>query len=276
MNYSRSGISYRNGKRELLMKVIATANLRGGVGKTATAHALGAGLAKRSYKILFIDLDSQGSLTHDLAADRSGLNSMDMLIGSAPVEEILQHKEAWDIIPATTALAAADLALVSTGKEYRLKEALQPVSSRYDFCIVDTPPALNILTVNALTAATGAIIPAQAEIHSLQGIGLLNETLKQVKRYCNRELVIYGILLTRFKGRALLSQDMRANIESAAEALHTKVFSTPIRECISVAEAQAYQQDIFTYAPKSNAAKDYTALIKEVLEDMKGDKNNGY
>ena len=256
------------------MRIITVVNRRGGVGKTATAHAIGAGLAQQGYKVLFIDLDSQTNLTYDLAADHSRkhpYSAMDLLTGAATADKAIQNKAKWDLIPASAALATADAVITATGKEYRLKEALQPISGLYDFCIVDTPPALNILTVNALTAATGAIIPAQAEIHSLQGIGLLAETIEQVKRYCNKDLRIYGIVLTRYNGRAILSQDMKANLEAAADQLGTKLYSTPIRECISLKEAQAMQQDIFTYAPKSNAAKDYTALVNEIIEDLKGE-----
>lgn len=255
------------------MRIIAVVNRRGGVGKTATAHALGAGLAHWGYKVLFVDLDSQTNLSYDLAADqlRHKYNTMDLITGAVPADKVIQHKAQWDLIPASPALATADAVLTATGKEYRLKEALQPISGEYDFCIVDTPPSLGIATVNALTAAAGAIIPAQAEIHSLQGIGLLAETIDQVKRYCNRDLQICGIVITRYSGRAILSQDMKANLEAAAGQLGTKVYRSPIRECISLKEAQAVQQDIFTYAPRSNAAKDYTELVKELLEDLKGE-----
>lgn len=255
------------------MNIIAVVNRRGGVGKTATAHAIGAGLAQRGYKVLFVDLDSQTNLSYDLAADQSRhrYSSLDLLTGAARPEQVIQNKAAWDLIPAAPALATADAVLTATGKEYRLKEALEPIKGRYGFCVVDTPPALNTLTVNALTAADGAIIPAQAEIHSLQGIGLLAETIGQVRRYCNRDLKVYGIVLTRYNGRAILSQSMKKNLNEMAQALETKVFSSSIRECISVKEAQAVQQDIFTYAPKSNAAKDYAALIDELLQDLKGE-----
>ena len=247
------------------MKILTVVNRRGGVGKTATAHAIGAGLAHLGYKILFIDLDSQTNLSYDLAADQNKHSSMDLLTGEAKAAEIIQHKDKWDLIPASPELATADAILNKTGKEYRLREALEPVSSLYDYCVIDTPPALNTLTVNALTAATMAIIPAQAEIHSLQGIGLLYESIQQVQRYCNKDLKISGILITRYKGRAILSKDMVANIEAVAEQLGTKVYSTPIRECISLAEAQACQQDIFSYAPRSNAARDYAALLAEII-----------
>ena len=134
----------------------------------------------------------------------------------------------------------------------------------YDYIIIDTPPALGTLTVNALTACAGAIIPAQAEIHSLQGIGLLNDAIEAVKKYCNRDLYIKGIVITRYNGRTVLSKDMRDNLEAIAAQLHTKVFKEPIRECISIKEAQAAQQSIFEYAPRSNAARDYMALIDEL------------
>lgn len=258
------------------MNIIAIVNRRGGVGKTATAHAIGAGLAHLGYKILFVDLDSQTNLSYDLAADQSRFSAMELLTGAAAADQVIQHKPKWDLIPASPALSTADAVITSTGKEYRLKEALEPVSALYDFCIIDTPPALNTLTVNALTAATGAIIPAQAEIHSIQGIGLLNETIEQVKRYCNKDLCLYGIVITRYNGRAILSQDMRSNLEAAADQLGTKVYSTPIRECIALKEAQATQQDIFTYAPASNAAKDYAALLAEILEGKSGTAESVY
>lgn len=247
------------------MNIITTVNRRGGVGKTVTAHAIGAGLAHLGNKVLFIDLDSQSNLSYDLAANIDGYSAMDLLTREAPADSIIQHKGKWDVIPASPSLATADAVITATGKEYRLKEALEPIAALYDYCIVDTPPALNTLTVNALTAATGAIIPAQAEIHSLQGVGLLYETIEQVRRYCNRDLLIYGILLTRYSGRAILSKDMKSNLEAAANQLGTKVYSTPIRESITIKEAQASQQDIFTYAIRSNAAKDYTAVIAELM-----------
>lgn len=254
------------------MKIIAIVNRRGGVGKTATAHALGAGLRKRGYKVLFIDLDSQTNLTYDAGAKAGAFSAMDLLTGNAAIDQIIINAPQGDIVPASPALAGADLVINETGKEYRLKEALVPVSGIYDFAIIDTPPALGTITTNALTAANAAIIPAQAEIHSLQGIGLLNETITAVKKYTNPALAVDGILLTRYNGRAVISKDMRDNLESIAAALQTRLYKTPIRECVSIKEAQARQQDIFSYAPRSNAAKDYTAFIDEFLQGRKDGK----
>jgi chromosome partitioning protein len=246
------------------MEVIAIVNRKGGVGKTATAQALGAGLIKKGCSVLYIDLDSQTNLTYGLGADAGGLSSMDVLAGDATAQEAIQHTQQGDVIAGAEALAGADAAIDGTGKEYRLKEALEGL--QYDYCIIDTPAALGTLTVNALTAADSVIIPVQAEVYSLQGIGQLSKTIETVKKYCNRNLYIRGILITRYNGRAIISRDMQANLEDAAQQLKTRLYSTPIRECVSIKEAQASQQDIYSYAPRSNAAKDYAAFIEEFTE----------
>lgn len=189
------------------------------------------------------------------------------MTGNKSAQEVIQHTEGGDIIPAHPELALSDVLLKDTGKEYRLKEELEPIKGSYDYIIIDTPPALGILTVNALTACDSAIIPAQAEVHSLQGLGLLNSTIDAVKKYTNPALIIRGILLTRYNKRTIISQDMKQLLENAAEEMGTKVYDTPIRECTAIKEAEATQQDIFTYAPKSNAAADYTALIEDILKE---------
>jgi chromosome partitioning protein len=241
-------------------------NRKGGVGKTGTAHALGAGLMKKGHKVLFIDLDSQANLTYAIGADSSNLSTVDILTGEAAAQEAIQHTKQGDIIAGSEALAGADAFLTDTGKEYRLKEALQPLLEEYDYIIIDTPAALNVLTVNALTASTNGIIPVQADLFSLQGIGLLYKAIDRIKKYCNHDFYIDGILLTRYNGRAIISQDMRDNLEEMARQLQTKLYKTPIRECIAFKEAQAQQTDIFSYAPRSNAAADYMALVEEYLQ----------
>ena len=245
------------------MEVVAIVNRKGGVGKTATAQALGAGLLKRKKKVLFIDLDSQTNLTYGTGADLNGVNSMDVLTGEATAQEAIQHTPQGDIIAGSETLAAADAAIDGTGKEYRLKESIEGL--KYDYIIIDTPAQLGTLTVNALTAANSVIIPVQAEVYSLQGIGQLNKSIEAVKKYCNPSLSIRGILITRYNGRAVISKDMQSNLKEAAEQLNTRLYKNPIRECVSIKEAQASQQDIFSYAPRSNAAKDYEDFIKEFL-----------
>lgn len=249
------------------MEIVAIVNRKGGVGKTATAQALGAGLMKKKKKVLYIDLDSQTNLTYGLGANIGDPNSMDLLTGETTAEQAIQHTPQGDIIAGTEALAGADAAIEGTGKEYRLKEAIEGL--QYDYIIIDTPAQLGTLTVNALTAANSVIIPVQAEVYSLQGIGQLSKTIEAVKKYCNKDLYIRGILITRYNGRAVISRDMQSNLEDAAKQLKTKLYKVPIRECISIKEAQASQQDIFSYAPRSNAAQDYEAFLKEFMERKK-------
>ena len=249
------------------METISIINRRGGVGKTATAHALGAGLSFKGHKVLYVDLDSQTNLSYDLGAEAGAGDSMELLRGSCTAREAVTtcNIENCSVITASPELSIADVILTSMGKEYRLKEALEPINNDYDYCVIDTPPALGVLLTNALTASNRIIIPAQAEIHSLQGIGQIAEIVTQAKKYTNPGLKIDGILITRWNGRAILSKDMQATLEETAAALHTKVYREPIRECIAIKEAQAMQQDIFTYSPRSNAAKDYESFILEVL-----------
>lgn len=248
-----------------MTQIITLANRRGGVGKTATAHALGAGLMRKGFRVLFVDLDSQCNLTYDLRAEAENFSSLDVLEGKATAKEAIIETPRGEVIPATASLATADKVIDGIGKEYRLRDALEPIKRKYDYIIVDTPPALGVLTVNALTASNKVIIPAQAEIHSLQGIEQLYGTIGAIQHFTNRDLKIEGILLTRYVARSVISKDMRSNLEEVAQIIDSKVFKTAIRECTAIKEAQATQTDIYDYSPKSNASKDYEAFIEEFL-----------
>ena len=248
-----------------MSKAIAVINQKGGVGKSTTALAIGAGLSLKGYSVLFIDLDAQGNLSYTLGADTKGYNAMGVLERPETAKEEIQHTPQGDIIASSPKLAGADKLLEETGKEYRLKEALDSLQGAYDYIIVDTPPALGILTINALTACTGAIIPAQADIYSLQGISQLNSTIETVKKYCNPSLSIMGIVLTRFNGRSIIRREVAEMLERTAEQLHTKLYTSKIRECTALVEAQATKQNIYSYAPRSNATADYKALVDEIL-----------
>ena len=249
-----------------MSKAIAVINQKGGVGKSTTALAIGAGLSLKGYSVLFIDLDAQGNLSYTLGADTKGYNAMGVLERPETAKEEIQHTPQGDIIASSPKLAGADKLLEETGKEYRLKEALDSLQGAYDYIIVDTPPALGILTINALTACTGAIIPAQADIYSLQGIGQLNSTIETVKKYCNPSLSIMGIVITRFNGRSIIRREVAEMLERTADQLHTKLYSSKIRECTALVEAQATKQNIYSYAPRSNATADYKALVDEIIK----------
>lgn len=246
------------------MEVIAVINQKGGVGKSTTAHAIGAGLTLKGHRVLYVDLDAQGNLSYTLRADTNGLTAMELLQGRN-TQAAIQRTAQGDIIASSPSLAGADTIITAVGKEYRLREALEPLGGLYDYCIIDTPPALGILTINALTACNGAIIPAQADIYSLQGISQLHTTIETVKQYCNPALTIKGIVLTRYNSRAIISREVADMIEQTAGQLQTKLYKAKIRECTAIKEAQATQQDIYSYAPRSNATADYTALIAEIL-----------
>lgn len=247
------------------MIIYSIINQKGGVGKSTTALAIGAGLSLKGYSVLYVDMDAQGNLSYTMGADTQGYNAMGVLQRPDTAKAEVQHTEQGDIIASSPSLAGADAVITETGKEYRLREALESLRGDYDYCIIDTPPALGILTVNALTACSGVIIPAQADIYSLQGISQLNNTLQTVKRYCNPELSILGIVLTRYNGRAIIRREVAEMLEQTAIGLNTKLYNSRIRECTALVEAQATKQNIYSYAPRSNAAADYKALVAEIL-----------
>ena len=249
-------------------KIFAIINQKGGVGKSTTAEAMASGLTLKGFRCLSTDLDAQGNMTYTVNGNTDGATVLGVLMGEVKPFDAIQHTDGFgDIIVSSKALSGADGFITITGKEYRLKEALEKVCDMYDYIIIDTPPALGILTVNALTACHSVIIPAQAEIYSLQGIEQLSETMKPVRKYCNPQLDIAGILLTRYSQRTVLSREVAEMAKQLAQKLGTKIFSTSIRENISVKEAQISQKSLFEYAPNSNAAKDYAAFIEELLSD---------
>ncbi len=247
------------------MKTIAIVNQKGGVAKTTTAQAVGAALQRKGYRVLFCDLDSQCNLSWAAGADPQTAGSMDLLKG-LPYE--IQHTPQGDIIAGSPALAAADTMLTQQGKEDLLKKALDKQKRKYDYCIIDTAPALGVLTINALTAADAAVIPALADGFSLQGINQLVGTIQAVQKYCNPKLRIAGIVLTRYNKRTILSRDVTAILEDAAHQLSTRLFDTRISPCNALSEAQAKHSTIYSYAPRSKAAAEYTALTDEIIKEM--------
>jgi len=249
-----------------MQECISIINQKGGVGKSTSVLSIGKSLALKNFKVLFVDLDAQGNLSYTIKADTSSnYNSLEILRHSIKVSQAIQHYKDIDIIASSPSLAASDTIIIETGKEYRLKESLEEITNDYDYILIDTPPSLGILTINALAACTGVIIPSQADIYSLQGIGQLFTTISTVKKYCNPELKIMGILLTRYNSRTVISRDVTNMIEKTAERIKTKVYKTRIRECTAIKESQISQTDIFTYAPNSNAALDYNKLTEEII-----------
>jgi len=241
--------------------IISIANQKGGVAKTTTAHALAAGLHEQGKKVLLVDLDAQCNLTYIAGITKPKQTILEVLQGAEPTPVPCN---VGDIIAGNSFIGNADLG--TAGKEFRLKNVLGPIANNYDYIILDTPPSLSMLTLNALTFSDKVIIPTQADIFSLQGIQQLNNTIQAVRQTTNKDLETGGLLITRYSGNTILSKDLKIVMEKAAKELGIKLFNTVIREGIAVKEAAAKREDLFTYAPKSNAAQDYSSAIHEILK----------
>jgi len=247
-----------------MTQIITIANQKGGVAKTTTAEALTSGLTLLGNRVLAIDADQQGNFSYNMRSNPDVADLADVLSSKANVEKAIQSLERADII------SSGNLNTFDTNKNITpdiLNNVLEKIKNNYDFIIIDTPPSLGIITINALTASDFVIIPAQADIYSLQGIGQLYQTISAVKMSCNPNLHILGILITRYNNHAIMNREARRQIEETATAIDTKVFRSTIREGVVIREAQAAQESIFNYANKSNPAVDYLDFVAEVLVD---------
>ncbi|WMJ78580.1 MULTISPECIES: ParA family protein [unclassified Sedimentibacter] len=250
-----------------MAKVISVTNQKGGVGKTTTTGAVAAGFKLKGYQVLCVDLDPQSNLSFSSGAETEDCATIyEILKGETKTSFAIQKTPSFDIIPSNILLSGIELEFTQTGREYLLREALNSVKDKYDYIFIDTPPALSILTVNAFTASDNIIIPMLADIFSLQGIAQLSETIDRVRRYCNPSLKVEGIILTKFNKRTILSREIKGTAELIAEKLNTGILNTTIRSSVVVMEAQTNQQDIYSYAPKNAAARDYMGLVEELFE----------
>ena len=249
------------------MQIITISNQQGGVGKTTTAHALLTGLANMGYKVLALDADPQTNLTYTTGINMDDTPDLyNLLKKQASFLEVVQQvKPGFDIIPGSLDLAGADMEFTAAGREYMIREALEPVKEKYDFCIIDTPPTLGILTVNALTASHKIIVPMAADVYSLQGLSQLQGMVENVKKYRNPGLTIDGLLLTKYSDRAIINRNLKDSLQQTAAQLHTRLYKTTIREAVAVKEIQFLQSDIFTEYPKAKVTEDYKQFIKEFL-----------
>lgn len=249
---------------------IVLTNQKGGVGKTTTTSAIACSLVeRRNTKVLAIDLDPQGNLGFSLGLDIENSSTIyEVLNGEVPLREAIQPTEYCDVITSNILLSRAELEFTGTGRESLLKKALEPVKDFYDYIIIDTPPALNVLTVNAYTVADHLIIPMVPEILSLLAVTQIKETIDSVKSTFNPNLNVLGILLTKYNGRTILAREVREMAENIARQIGTKVFQTQIRASVSVAEAPAHGESIFDYAPQSNPSQDYKKFVEEIAPDI--------
>jgi len=251
------------------MRITTIINQKGGVGKTTTTHALASGLKMKGYIVLCVDMDPQGNLSYTMNADTSGAGLYDAMKGDVDVIDVIQKTDHGDIIPSTILLTAADMEFTATGREWIIDGIINKVKNIYSHIIIDCPPSLGILTINALTSCTDVIIPMGADIYSLQGLYQLHDTILKVKKYCNKEIVIAGLLLTRYNSRSILSRDLRNGIESKANEINAFLYKTTIREGVAIKEAQTNQTSIFDYSISSNPSLDYMNFIDEYLYQEK-------
>ena len=244
-------------------KVITLSNHKGGVGKTTSALNIGAGLNLLGKKVLLIDLDPQANLSQSLGMVNQVQTIYGALRGAYPLTPINIMK-GLDLVPSTLDLSGAEIELSGEpGREYILKELIEPIKKNYHYVIIDSPPSLGLLTINAFTSSNEILIPLQAQFLAMQGLSKLVEVIDKIKNRLNKELKIGGVFVTQYDSRKVLNKNVVATIE---EHFKSNVFTTKIRDNIALAEAPTQALDIFRYNAKSYGAEDYMALCKEIIK----------
>jgi chromosome partitioning protein len=247
-----------------MSKVISISNHKGGVGKTTSAINIGAGLNKLGKKVLLIDLDPQANLSQSLGLIDQDRNIYGAIRGEYKLEPISILK-GFDIIPSTLDLSGAEIELSGeAGREYILRELIDPLRGSYDFIIIDSPPSLGLLTINSFTASDEIFIPLQAQYLALQGLAKLMEVVDKIQKRLNKDLKLGGVIVTQYDHRKVLNRDVVSTIETHFK---DEVFKTKIRDNITLAEAPTQALDIFRYSPKSYGAEDYLSLCREILKN---------
>lgn len=255
-------------KSEKDTRVIAIINQKGGVGKSTTAVNLAAALGDQNRKVLIIDFDPQGNSTSGFGIDKEGLEKCvyDALLHDATADELIQDTccKKVVVIPATIQLAGAEIELVSAmARETRLKDLIEPIRDEFDFILIDCPPSLGLLTINALTAADSVLIPIQCEYYALEGVTKLLESMRMVKSRINKNLDTFGILLTMFDSRTSLSNQVADEVRKYFGNL---TFKTVIPRSVKVSEAPSFGMPITKYAPNNKGSRAYIALAREVIK----------
>lgn len=249
-------------------KILAIINQKGGVGKSTTAVNLAAALGAAGKEVLLVDLDPQGNATSGYGIDKRDIDQCvyNVLLGETPVEEVIlaQVGNGVDVLPSTISLAGAEVELVNEmARENRLKSALGSLRGRYDYILIDCPPSLGLLTINALVAADKLLIPIQCEFYALEGVTKLLDSMKRVKSVLNPSLDIYGIVLTMYDARTNLSKQV---VDEVRSFFGDTVFKTVIPRTVKLSEAPSYGQPVLDYAPENKGTEAYNELAQEVIQ----------
>lgn len=252
-----------------MKKIITITNQKGGVGKTTAAMSILGVLQKMKFRTLGVDMDPQGSLGFSAGVDIERCATVyDVFKGDKSIDEVIvKTEELGDILPSNIDLSTVELEFRSEGRECLLRNQLKKIAGNYDYIIIDTPPALNVLTMNAYAASGGLIIPMNPEILSVLAVSQIRDTIMSIRENFNPDLEVMGILLNRFNLRLRLNREVDEMAQKLARNLGTKVFRTKIHSSVSVAAAPAYAESIITYDPGSKPAKDFKALVKEMMHE---------
>lgn len=248
-------------------RIIAIINQKGGVGKSTTAVNLSAALSNKGMKVLLVDFDPQGNSTSGFGIEKEELDQCiyDALVHDAKAEDLIQETSTKNVyvIPATIQLAGAEIELVSAmARETRLKELLTPIAEQFDFIFIDCPPSLGLLTINALAAADSVLIPIQCEYYALEGVTKLLESMKMVKERINRDLDVYGVLMTMYDSRTSLANQV---VDEVRNYFGDMVFTTLIPRTVKISEAPSFGMPVTEYAPQNKGAIAYEELADEVI-----------
>ena len=247
-------------------KIISFANQKGGVGKTTSCVNIAASLGVLGFRVLIIDLDPQGNATSGVGISKKGLKATtkELLTGEIPVDQIIQETpyKNLHVIPTNTALAGAEFELFDIDDpEFRIKKGLESVKDNYDYILIDCPPSLGMLTINAFTASDGVIVPMQCEFYALEGLSQLMVTINRIKRMYNPELSITGILITMYNGRLLLSMQVIAELD---KHYSDKIFRTKVSRNVKLTEAPSFGKPTYYHDKSSKGSKEYLEVAKEL------------